>query len=281
MRDTTVFCEQSETDPGGQAGARRLRQELRQAAQDGGFVLAMQPRRDLQTLALQGAEAQLRWPRRRGVSPAAELMPLLERNGLAASVLGWMLREVCRAAAQWPGGIACIALPDWALADAVVLRLVGAALEEAELPPERLELAFGGTALGRDTDDIVLILAALRDLGLELAIEGFGGGSACLIPLRRLPLTAVKLDRALVRDAADDDGAARMIDASLQYAHAMGMRAVACGVETPRQLLFLCRAGCDMAQGSAMETAAQAPAAIARGAAQEDRWTGSKRRYCA
>jgi EAL domain-containing protein (putative c-di-GMP-specific phosphodiesterase class I) len=252
LQDIAVKGETTARDAGApSADARRLRQELRHAVQTGGFALVFQPRRDLRTDAVVGGAAQLRWPRRRGgVTAASGLQKLLEAHGLAAAVAAWTLNAACAAAATWPCGLLSVTADPGALRDGTLLRDVGTALQRSGLPPERLELDFDEAALASDGAERLFTLAALRDRGVGVALDGFGAESGSLLPLKRLPLTALKLDRSLVRDVPEDRDAAAIIDLSLRFAHVLDMTMVACGVETEAQLVFLRAAGCDEAQGS-------------------------------
>lgn len=233
------------------AGAtRRLRQELRQAAEANGFTLLFQPRRALANGALLGAEASLRWPRGRGGAISGGLVTHLESLGVAGPVVAWVLREACRAAALWPFGLLSVAVPGSSLVDGTLLGDVGAALALSGLSPERLEVALAEPALGTESTEALLTLAALRDLGVGVALDGFGAESASLLTLKRLPLTTLKVDRSLVRDLPDDREAGAVVAAATFFARALDVSVVACGVETEAQRGLLRRIGCDAAQGS-------------------------------
>jgi EAL domain-containing protein (putative c-di-GMP-specific phosphodiesterase class I) len=209
-----------------------------------------QPRLCLQGGALRGVQALLRWPRRRGgVSAANAFMPLLEECGLAEDVADWSLAEACRQAAGWADVPLCVAVPGAHLHDGSLLAQVGLALTESGLAPERLEISLCEPALSVDPTECLLAVAALRDLGVGVALDEFGSASANLMTLKRLPLTALKLDRSLVRDLPVDREAAAVVLAAIDFAHAMDVAVVACGVETEEQRAFLKRAGCNQAQG--------------------------------
>ena len=229
---------------------RRLRQELRQAAQAHAFTLAYQPRVNLADGQLYGVEAQLRWPRRRGaMSPASAFMPLLAEWGLAQEVADWSLTEACRQATAWEKALLCVVVPGASLQDGSLLAQVGTALSESGLVADRLEIAITETALAGDSMEVLLGIAALRDLGVGMALDGFGGASADLMTLKRLPLTALKLDRSLVRDVPLDREASAVVLAAIDFAHALDITVVGCGVDSAEQRAFLRRAGCDQAQG--------------------------------
>jgi EAL domain-containing protein (putative c-di-GMP-specific phosphodiesterase class I) len=229
---------------------RRLRQELRQAAQAHAFTLMYQPRLCLADGQLRGVQSQLRWPRRRGgVSPASAFMPLLAECGLAGDVADWSLTEACRQAAAWATVPLCVSIPGPALYDGTLLPQIGHALSESGLSPERLEVAVSEPALHADMLEALLAIAALRDLGIGVALDDFGCASANLMTLKRLPLTTLKLDRSLIRDVPTEREAAAVVLAAVDFAHALDVVVVACGMDTPEQRAFLRRAGCDQAQG--------------------------------
>jgi EAL domain-containing protein (putative c-di-GMP-specific phosphodiesterase class I) len=236
---------------GGLVDARRLRRELRHAAEAGGFALLFQPRRALADGALLGGETSLCWPRRRGGSTSAGgLMERLELLGLAGPVVARALREACAAASRWPSGLLSIAVAGASLLDGTLLGDVGSALAESGLSPERLEIALAEPALAADSTETLLTLAALRDLGVGVALDGFGAESASLLTLKRFPVTTLKLDRSLVRDLPGDREASAAVAAAAFFARALEVSVVACGLETEAQRALLCRIGCDAAQGS-------------------------------
>jgi EAL domain-containing protein (putative c-di-GMP-specific phosphodiesterase class I) len=236
---------------GGLVGSRKLRRELRHAVNVGGLGLLFQPRRALADGALLGGETTLCWPRRRGgTTSAGGLMERLQVLGLAGPVVARTLREACAAASLWPSGVLSIAVPGASLLNGTLLGDVGTALAESGLSPERLELALAEPALAADTTEALLTLAALRDLGVGVALDGFGAESASLLTLKRFPLTTLKLDRSLVRDLPGDREASAALAAAAFFARALDVSVVACGLETEAQRALLCRIGCDAAQGS-------------------------------
>lgn len=237
------------------AERRRREQELRHALLGGELALHYAVRRVLASDELVAAEAIIRWPhRRRGLVPATEFMPLAESAGLVSQVGGWLLREACRAAAKWQGSpFVCVDVSHSQCCGDEMLDQVAAALAHSGLPPHRLEIEVGeppdiAAAPGK-LDELVLRLAALRDLGVGVALDGFGAGAASLSLLRRLPLTAVKLAGSLVRDAAASREDRAILHAIIQAAHALGLTAIGTGIETKAQRAVLADLGCDEGQG--------------------------------
>ncbi len=130
-----------------------------------------------------------------------------------------------------------------------LLGLVGAALAATGLPGDRLELLLGEAMLVEIDADGLLVLSALRDLGVGLCIDGFGVGVSSLTLLRRLPLTAVKLARTLVRGLPGDREDAAIARAAIATAHTMDLAVIGDGVESEHQRAFLAHCGCNLGQG--------------------------------
>lgn len=233
------------------AERRRREGELRHALISGELALCYAARVSLGTGMVGAAEAVIRWPhRRRGLVPAAEFMPLAERAGLAPQISAWVLQEACRAAAAWPGDtVVSVDVAGGHIGYDGLLDQVAAALDASRLPPDRLEIEFSEADLTDCIDDPSLRLAALRDLGVGVALDEFGAGATSLSLLKRLPLTAVKLDASMLRDlpASREDQA--ILRAIVQAAHALGLVTVAAGIETEDQRAMLADMGCDAGQG--------------------------------
>lgn len=233
------------------AERRRLARDLAQATEQQRFLLHFQPRASLVTGQAVGAEAVLRWPhRRQGLLAQAVLVPLAEQHGLMPTIGAWALRSACAAARRWPPArTVALRLAPCQLAATLLLDQVGAALEESGLPAERLELGLPEAALPVSDAELLLALSALRDLGVGLALDAFGAAHASLTLLRRLPLTALKLDRALFRHLPGDREDAAILRSAAAAARALGLTIIADGVETQAQRAFLAASGCDQGQG--------------------------------
>jgi EAL domain-containing protein (putative c-di-GMP-specific phosphodiesterase class I) len=246
-------------DPDARAAAaqrRRMERELAASLRDGGLALQFLPRVSLQDAAegarAAGAEATLRWPHRKhGIMPHASFMPLVEHSGQIVEIGGWALRTACAEAAAWRAGTTVtVGVAARQLTECVLLGQIAAALDSSGLPPECLDVALSEAMLHEVDTDTLLALSAVRDCGAGIALDDFGNGFASLAMLKRLPLTALKLDRALVRDLPGNVEDAAIARAAIETAHALGLRVVADGIENEMQRAFLTGAGCDEAQGS-------------------------------
>ena len=241
------------TDPKAEmAEQRRLRRDLVEATGRLAFVLHFQPRVSLGSGRPTGAEALIRWPhRRRGMVSPREFMPLAEATGLGVAIGGWVLETACTEAVNWPdAAVLSVNVSASQLADNVLLAQVAVALGRSGLPAERLELELTERMLIDMGTETLLTLSAIRDLGVGLALDDFGTGFASLALLKRLPLTAMKLDRSLVRALPDDREDAAIARAVIATGHALGLSVVAEGIETEGQRAFLAGCGCEEGQGN-------------------------------
>lgn len=239
---------------------RRQRRELSLAIRNQALQLHFQPRVCLATGAQIGAEALARWPQRRGGAlPPSRFLPLAEETGMMPRVGAWALTAACTAAAAMPGmGVVSVNIAAAQMKGHALAEQVATALAASGLDPERLELELGEELLaaaertgrqGEPAFELLLTLSAIRDLGVGLAVDNFGTGLASLSMLRRLPLTCIKLDRLMVRDAAEQIEDAALLQALVEAGHALGLSVVAEGVETEAQRTVLSGIGCDAAQG--------------------------------
>jgi EAL domain-containing protein (putative c-di-GMP-specific phosphodiesterase class I) len=235
-----------------QAIARRqLEADLRRAIERDAISLQYQPRVALGTGEVRGAEALLRWSdRKHGLVSPAHFSLIAERSALIVDLGGWALLRACVEAANWPGLRVSVNASARQLAGGELLDQVASALDESGLPPERLEVEITERLLIEVDTETVLVLSAIRDLGVGLALDDFGTGHASLAVLKHLPLTAMKLDRSLVRELPGARDDAVIVRAAVDAARALGLHVVAEGVETEEQRAFLSAIGCDEGQGT-------------------------------
>jgi len=232
-----------------------LENDLRHAVERQEFVLNYQPKMNLQTGALIGVEALIRWRHpQRGLVPPAQFIPIAEECGFIVPIGRWVLREACRQARAWQDA----GLPPLRIAiniSAVELRAkdfvagVRAILLETGLEPRYLELELTETFLMQDSKSTAAVLRALKAMGLQLALDDFGTGYSSLSYLRRFPIDTLKIDRSFVRDLTTDADDASIVSAVISMGKSLHMRVVAEGVETPEHLAFLQEQRCPEGQG--------------------------------
>jgi len=228
---------------------------LRRALDRSEFVLYYQPRIDLATGKIVGAEALIRWQHpERGLVAPIEFIRLSEQTGLVIPIGEWAIDAACRQSAAWRAAglspvrvsvnLAATHLRERGLPD-----LVACALREHALPPTSLEVEVTESVLMIDPELCVETARRLHDLGVGLSIDDFGTGYASLSYLRRLPITSLKIDQSFVRDLMADPDDAAIITAIIAMAHNLKLRVVAEGVETEAQWAFLKAHCCDEFQG--------------------------------
>jgi diguanylate cyclase (GGDEF)-like protein/PAS domain S-box-containing protein len=233
----------------------RMDHAMRQALAHNRFRLHFQPQIDVQTGAVVGAEALLRWrdPEFGGDVSPARFIPVAEESGLIIAIGEWVMNEAARQAAVWlargrpvPVAVNVSALqfqqPDFT-------DHVSAVLARHALPAEWLELEVTESILVHDAEDMLARLSALSRLGVRLAIDDFGTGYSSLAYLKRFPIGQVKIDRSFIAGLPADDSDAGIVRAIVQMAAALGMGVIAEGVENEAQRDFLRAIGCARFQG--------------------------------
>ena len=232
-----------------------IEEGLRQALERKEFVLHYQPKIDLKTGAITGAEALIRWqhPDHGLVSPL-QFVPIAEECGLILPIGQWVLRETCRQARAWQDA-GLPAIPVAVNVSSVEFRTeefvnnVGAVLKDTRLEPRYVEFELTESVLMQHVESTACTLKALKDMGATLAVDDFGTGYSSLSYLRRFPIDALKLDRSFVQEITSDAGDALIISAVINMGKSLKHRVIAEGVETSDQLAFLQAHGCDEGQG--------------------------------
>lgn len=232
-----------------------LESMLRTALQARQFVLHYQPKVDLATGRITGAEALIRWqhPERGLVSPI-EFIALAEETGLIVPIGAWVIRAVCAQQAAWlRDGVAAVPvalnLSALQFREADLLGVVLEALSDHDLEPGWVELELTESLVMQNPQEAQSTMRAFRDHGLRLSLDDFGTGYSSLAHLKRFPFDTVKIDRVFVTDITHNPDDAAIASAIIAMAHSLRMRVVAEGVETEAQLMFLRARHCDQIQG--------------------------------
>ncbi|MQT11949.1 bifunctional diguanylate cyclase/phosphodiesterase [Segnochrobactrum spirostomi] len=231
-------------------GRQVLESELRAALLNDEFVLYYQPRFDPRTLAITSVEALLRWNHpKRGLVDPNEFISLAEDTGLIVPIGAWAARTACRAAQHWPGIVVAVNLSSVQFRRDDVVEMVRGALEASGLPPERLELELTESVILENSPTSREKLAALKALGLRLAMDDFGTGYSSLGYLHSYPFDRIKIDRRFMTGTDGIRDRRALLDAMLALGGALGMAITVEGVETAEQLELLRQAPCDEVQG--------------------------------
>ncbi|CAO3458720.1 hypothetical protein [Azospirillum argentinense] len=228
---------------------------VRDAIRHGELRLAFQPQADTDSGRLTGFEALSRWRLDDGtVIPPDVFIPMAETSD-AINILGeWTVRRACETAAGWmQDGVAdvpvAVNLSARQLEDPGFARTVLGILAETGLPAANLKLELTETALFEHSESSREVLTQLRGAGVRLVLDDFGTGYSSLSLLRRVPVEALKIDKHFTQAMVQDRDAAAIVRAIIDLAHALGMQAIAEGVETNEELLYLRAYRCDRIQG--------------------------------
>jgi diguanylate cyclase (GGDEF)-like protein/PAS domain S-box-containing protein len=232
-----------------------LESGLRRALDGREFVLYYQPKMDLETEAVTGVEALVRWRQPgRGVVLPEKFIPIAEQCGYIVPIGRWVLREACRQAKSWQD-TDLVPTPVAINVSAVELRSrdfvagVRAILKETGLNPRYLEFELTETALMQDPTATIAVLHALKDMGVRLTLDDFGTGYSSLSYLKRFPLDALKIDKSFVRGLCTNAGDASIVSAVINMGKSFGLKVIAEGVETRAQFLRLKAQQCAEGQG--------------------------------
>jgi diguanylate cyclase (GGDEF)-like protein/PAS domain S-box-containing protein len=250
---------------------------LRNAIQRDELSLVFQPKIDLATRRMFGAEALLRWkhPKLGMISPSV-FVPVAEEAGLVGQIGEWVLHTACRQIRQWQDAGYSLQLGVNVSArqfqDYDVAELVKDILRDTGVQAQNLEIELTESAVMRDAESSIVTLERLAALGVQIAIDDFGTGYSSLSYLKRLPLDVLKIDQSFVRDISSDPNDAAIVRAIITLARSLGIKVIAEGVENEAQLAFLNAYGCHYAQGYLFGkplTAAQLVKRIAAGALEQ------------
>ncbi len=251
-RNTYAFCSPETNARSFQRLA--LETALRKALEKGELELHFQPKVDLATGRIFGAEALMRWKHPDlGNIPPAQFIPLAEETGLILQLGEMALRRACHVAAQWqcagydiPVSVNVSSLQfKRGNLPAVILDVLG----ESDLNPSNLIIELTESLLMDDAPKNLVMMHAIKALGVRLSMDDFGTGYSSLGYLKRFPLDELKIDQIFVRDLPDDPGNTAIVGSVIAMAHGLGLSVTAEGVETDAQMDFLRSRGCDQFQG--------------------------------
>jgi len=251
--DPYLFYAQTMTDTA--VGRLSLENQLRQAVEEEQFVLHFQPKIDLKTGELAGAEALIRWDDpNTGLIPPARFIPILEETGLIIDVGRWALHQAVKTYLGW----LCAGLPAVRIAVNVSPRQLGGRSFAAEIEKvisidpsaaAGLELEITESLIMADVKRSTASLHKIRSMGITIAIDDFGTGFSSLSYLAKLPINTLKIDRSFIVEMNSTPEATALVTMIINLAHSLRLKVVAEGVETTGQSTVLRELDCDQVQG--------------------------------
>ena len=228
---------------------------IRQALEQNEFVLHYQPKVNMRSGDIIGAEALIRWqhPQRGLLSPAV-FLPVIEDHPLAVAVGEWVIQAALKQLSTWHAAglripvsvnVGARQLQD----DAFVARLSGFLAAQPDISPGDLELELLETSALEDVVHVSKVISACQRIGVAFALDDFGTGYSSLTYLKRLPVRLLKIDQSFVRDMLDDPDDLAILEGVIGLASAFGRHVIAEGVETTAHGRMLLQLGCECAQG--------------------------------
>ncbi len=227
---------------------------LRDAVVNGRLEVHYQPKVDLQTCTVTGAEALVRWQHpTRGWIPPLDFIQLAEESGLIKQVTDLVLARAVETARAWYESAydltVSVNLSTHDLLDEQLPTRIEHLLAEHGTPPERLTLEITETALLADTPRTMTTIQRLSALGVRLSLDDFGTGYSSLSYLRRLPVAELKVDQSFVKNLLLDEQDEVIVRSTIDLGHNLGLQVVAEGIENGPVLARLGELGCDIGQG--------------------------------
>ncbi|MCK0210006.1 bifunctional diguanylate cyclase/phosphodiesterase [Starkeya koreensis] len=229
---------------------RDLEVDLRRALAEGELTIYYQPQFAVDGEVVVGFEALVRWlqPERGIVSPG-EFVPIAEQTGLITELDMWVLRNACAQARDWGGVKLAVNLSPVDFRRRDLDQQVKQILDETGFPADRLEIEITENLLFGNQPEAFASLAALRRMGIRVALDDFGSGYSSLGYIRRFRVDTIKIDRSFTQNIGQSDDAAAIIDCVVRLARALAITVTAEGVETREQLRYLQSVGCHHVQG--------------------------------
>ncbi len=243
-------------------GREKLEMEsaLHKALERNELVLHYQPKIDVRTVDMRGAEALMRWQRGDVLVPPAEFIPLAEETGLIVPISEWALRQTAIQARLWQQSFGfdeaiAVNLPSRMFERSNLVDCIHQAVTSQGVPHRSIALEIIEDNLMKELHKVIPALHRLNEIGVEISIDDFGTGYSSLGYLTSLPISELKIDRSFVRDLGTAPQSAAVITAVIALARSLGLRVVAEGVETLRQMEILHELGCVIFQGFAYSRA--------------------------
>lgn len=231
-----------------------IESSLHYALERNEFLVYYQPKIDIKTNKIVGAEALIRWqhPTMGMISPAA-FIPIAEESGLILPIGKWVLWTACQQMKQWRDGgyplKVAVNLSAQQFNQPDICEQVVEVLQANNLEPSCLELELTESILVQNPEAAIQILSELKGLGIEISVDDFGTGYSSLGYLKQFPFDTLKIDQIFVRNLTDDSKNAAITTALIQLAHNLKLTVIAEGVETEAELTFLRQHQCDKVQG--------------------------------
>lgn len=225
--------------------------ELRMGLQNGEFSVHYQPFYDNETDRLVGFEALARWDNPKfGAVPPSQFIPVAERLGIIVELGDWILHEACRCASSWPENLSvAVNVSVLQFKRGKIVDVIGDVLSSSGLAPQRLEIEITERIFAREPEVIAKVMAQIREMGVKVSLDDFGTGFSSLRYLMEFPFDKLKVDRAFVERAGNDDSARALLVSIFDMCQKLMLKTTAEGIETADQHQMIRDIGYTYGQG--------------------------------
>lgn len=234
---------------------RRIEKRMDEALKNGEFVVYYQPKYQLKSETISGAEALVRWrdPEKGLVSPGV-FIPIFERNGFIIQLDFFVYEEVLKDMVKWQNEgrkpiVVSMNVSRAHIGTADFLQKLTELVDSYNIPRNRLELELTETVLGGKRQDILSFIVSCKRAGFQISIDDFGSGYSSLNLLKELPVDVLKIDREFLNETEESEKSSIIVKQVVEMATKINIETLCEGVETRGQADFLKQIGCDMAQG--------------------------------
>ncbi|MER2191285.1 MAG: EAL domain-containing protein [Solibacillus sp.] len=232
-----------------------LETKLHKALRNDSFELHYQPKVNIQTNEIEGAEALIRWTDEDlGYMPPDQFIPFAEQVGLISAIGRWVLHTAAKQIKIWADtyGVnyrVAVNISPIHIAEPDFVEQVKSIIEETNISPMMLELEITEMSMVDYNEELTVKIKSLKDMGITIAIDDFGTGYSSLSYLREFPVNSLKIDRTFIQDLTKDSSGEAMVSAIISLAHALNLDVVAEGVEKQEELAILKEKNCEFVQG--------------------------------
>lgn len=232
-----------------------IERDIAKAIERNEFLLYYQPKIDLQSRKIVGAEALIRWIHpQQGMIPPDKFISIAEESGQIIAINKWVINEACRQWKEWQDsgydpGVIAVNLSGYQFAQQDIFRTIRSSVEAVNLSPSSLEIEITENILMQEEKEINRILFKVKEMGIRIALDDFGTGYSSLSYLASYPVDTIKIDRSFVEGCNTNKNKVILIKAIVALGHSLGMSIVAEGVEEEEELLIVSDLGANEAQG--------------------------------
>ena len=234
---------------------KQVESEMEHALSNGEFYIVLQPKCDIVTGKVIGAEALVRWNHpEKGIIPPNSFIPVFEKNGFIVKLDAFVWEETCKIIKKWQdAGVECVPISvnvsRMHIFDVGFDKKLKGLVEKYQIPTSLLELELTESAFLENVSRLYDVMNSLREDGFVLSMDDFGSGYSSLNMLKNVPLDVVKLDREFLNETTTTEKGKTIVESTISMVQRLKMKVVAEGVETKEHANFLLEAGCHIAQG--------------------------------